>query len=109
MANVQETNLAWAVVEAVKPHLSVRDRSHVFVAVGAGDTFHAIRILLKLASLKGIPMPVELIQRCVSWLNGYGLGEDAQNLRQLVVGASTLDAANSTAALVGDASRTARH
>jgi hypothetical protein len=71
--NVQETNLAWAVVEAAKPYLSARDRNHVFVAVGAGDTFRTIRLLLKLASTKQIPLPAELVQRCTTWLDTYGL------------------------------------
>jgi hypothetical protein len=45
--NVQETNLAWALIEVVKPHLNVVERNYVFVTTGAGDTFAAIHQLLK--------------------------------------------------------------
>jgi hypothetical protein len=78
--NVQETNLAWAVAEAAKPYLSARDRNRVFVAVGAGDTFRVIRGLLKLASAKQIPLPAELVQRCTTWLDTYGLREEGRSL-----------------------------
>jgi len=37
--NVQETNLAWALIEVAKPHLNRLDRNYAFVATGAGDTF----------------------------------------------------------------------
>jgi hypothetical protein len=42
---VQEANLAWAVAEAAKPYLSAVERDAVFVAIGAGETFAAIRRL----------------------------------------------------------------
>jgi hypothetical protein len=95
--NVQETRLAWAVVEAAKPYLNDSDRYHVFVAVGAGDTFRTIRVLLKLASAKQIPLPAELVQRCTTWLDTYGLREEAQLLRRRLQVSSKPDApANST-------------
>jgi hypothetical protein len=67
-------------VEAAKPYLSARDRNHVFVAVGAGDTFRTIRVLLKLASAKQIPLPADLVQRCTAWLDTYGLRDEARCL-----------------------------
>jgi hypothetical protein len=44
---VHEADLAWALSLAVKPQLNVGERNHIFVAIGAGDTFAAIRSLLK--------------------------------------------------------------
>jgi hypothetical protein len=41
---VQETALAWALAEAVKPHLSAIERNHVFMAIGAGETFAAFGV-----------------------------------------------------------------
>ena len=53
---VQETALAWALAEAVKPHLSAIERNHVFMAIGAGETFAAIRgLVMSLARVMGPP------------------------------------------------------
>ena len=52
---VQETTLAWALAEAVKPHLSATELDHVFMTIGAGDTFAAIRGLFKLVASSESP------------------------------------------------------
>jgi hypothetical protein len=82
--NVEETNLAWALVDAARPHLAESERSRVFVAVGAGDTFAAIRILLKLLSAKRIPLRADLVRRCTTWLGTYSRHEEEQHLRRLI-------------------------
>jgi hypothetical protein len=84
MQNVQETNLAWALVEAAKPQLSADERSGVFVIIGAGDTFAAIRILLKLVVVKQIPLRADLLQRCSNWLDPYAHHQEEQELRRLI-------------------------
>jgi hypothetical protein len=82
--NVEETKLAWAVIEAGIPHLSPCERNHVFVSVGAGDTFTTIRVLLKLLSARRIPLPADLVQRCSAWLDAYALHEEELHLRRLI-------------------------
>ena len=82
MQNAKETNLAWALVETVRPHLSDQERCHIFVSIGAGDTFVAISQLLKVISAKEIPLRVDLVWRCITWLDTYGLHVEAQRLRQ---------------------------
>lgn len=84
-----EANLAWSLIDVAKPQLTAHERNHVFVSVGAGDTFTAIRILLKLIAVKGIPLQPSLVQRCVTWLEAYVLHEDHERLRQLIDGFST--------------------
>jgi hypothetical protein len=84
--NVQETNLAWALIEVVKPHLNVLERNYVFVATGAGDTFAAIHLLLKQIAVKGIPLRPSLVRLCVTWLDSYALHEEEQYLRRLIEG-----------------------
>lgn len=84
MQHVQETNLAWALIEAAKPALDARERNHAFICVGAGDAFTAIRILLKLISDKQISIPSWLIQSCVEWLEAYVLHEDHERLRLIL-------------------------
>ena len=81
---VQETNLAWALAEAVKPHLSALERNHVFGAIGAGDTFPAIRHLLKSVAIERIPLRPDLVQQCTTWLHAYVGHNDERYLRRLI-------------------------
>lgn len=84
MQHVQETNLAWSLIEAVAPELNARERNHVFICVGAGDSFTAIRILLKLIEVKHIPVSASLFQLCVEWLEAYVLHEDHDRLELIL-------------------------
>lgn len=71
--NVEETDLAWALIDAARHRLNTHERNVVFVAVGAGDTFATIRTLLKLIAAKRIPLPPDLVQLCATWLDAYAL------------------------------------
>ena len=84
--NVQETNLAWALIEVAKPHLNVLERNYVFVTTGAGDTFAAIHHLLKLIAVKGIPLSPSLVRLCVTWLDSYAFHDEERHLRRLIEG-----------------------
>jgi hypothetical protein len=79
-----EINLAWALADAVKPHLNAVERSHLFVAIGAGETFPAIRHLLKLAAVRQVPVRPDLVQQCASWLRAYVGHTDERYLRHLI-------------------------
>ena len=81
---VHEANLAWAVAEAAKPYLNAVERNAVFVAIGAGDTFAAIRGLLRSVEIKRIPLGLELLEQCRMWLRGYGGHDDERHLRRLI-------------------------
>jgi len=84
--NVQETNLAWALIEVAKPHLNVLERNYAFVTTGAGDTFAAIHHLLKPIAVKGIPLPPSLVRLCVTWLDSYAFHDEEPYLRRLIEG-----------------------
>jgi hypothetical protein len=81
---VHEANLAWAVAEAAKPYLDAVERDAVFVAIGAGETFAAIRGLLRSVEIKRIPLGLDLLQQCRMWLRGYGGHDDERLLRRLI-------------------------
>jgi hypothetical protein len=84
MQNVDETKLAWTLIEVAKPHLSDHDRDNIFVIIGAGETFAAMRILLELVANKRIAVPTELMRRCTAWLTTYARHEEEQHLRGLI-------------------------
>jgi hypothetical protein len=81
---VHEANLAWAVAEAAKPYLNAVERNAVFVAIGSGETFAAIRGLLRSVEIKRIPLGLDLLQQCRMWLRGYGGHDDERHLRRLI-------------------------
>jgi hypothetical protein len=81
---VHEAKLAWAVAEAAKPYLSAVERDAVFVAIGAGETFAAIRQLFRSVEIKRIPLRPDLLHHCRTWLHGYLGHEDERYLRRLI-------------------------
>ena len=97
--NVQETNLAWALIEVAKPHLNVLERNYVFVTTGAGDTFAAIHHLLKLIAVKGIPLRPSLVRLCVTWLDSYAFHDEERHLRRLIEGFLLPDAVRALTAV----------
>jgi hypothetical protein len=82
---VHEAKLAWAVAEAAKPYLSAVERDAVFVAIGAGETFAAIRQLLRSVEIKRIPLRPDLLHYCRTWLHGYFGHEDERYLLRRLI------------------------
>ena len=86
MRNVQAANVAWALIEAAKPHMNAGERNFVFVTVGAGDTFAAIRTLINLIAAKRIPLRPQLVQLCSTWLDAYTFHDEYEHLRRVIEG-----------------------
>jgi hypothetical protein len=63
-------------MEAAKPQMNAGERNYVFVTIGAGDTFTAIRSLINLAGAKRIPLHPHLVQLCAAWLRGYAFHDE---------------------------------
>jgi hypothetical protein len=82
--NAQEADLAWALIEVTKPHMNAGERNFVFVAVGAGDTFAAIRCLINLVAAKRIPLRPHLMQQCRTWLDAYTFHDAYEQLRRVI-------------------------
>jgi hypothetical protein len=60
------------------------ERNAVFVAIGAGETFAAIRGLLRSVEIKRIPLGLDLLVQCRMWSRGYGGHDDERHLRRLI-------------------------
>ena len=84
MRDIHATNLAWALIEAAKSHMNAGERNYVFVTIGAGDTFTAIRSLINLIGAKRIPLHPHLVQLCAAWLRGYAFHDEHENLRGVI-------------------------
>jgi hypothetical protein len=87
--NLQEANLAWALIDAAKPRMNTGERNYAFVTVGAGDTFTAIRHLLNVVDVKCISLQPWLLQLCRAWLDAYAFHDEHEHLRRLIQGFMT--------------------
>jgi hypothetical protein len=81
---VHETDLAWALANSARPYLCTVERNDVYTAIGAGETFTAIRQLFKSVAVKRIPLRADLVQRCTTWLDAYVGHEQQRYLRRLI-------------------------
>ncbi|KAA0109960.1 hypothetical protein [Mycolicibacterium sp. P9-22] len=76
-----EYDLAWALTEAAKPYVGEEHRRHLFVKIGAGDTFEAICKLLPILSLQRVSVDGGLLQECKALLGVYAGRGDMRFLR----------------------------
>lgn len=86
MRHEQESNLVWALIDAAKPHMSAGECNYAVVTLVAGDSFAAIRQLLRLVATKHIPLRPHLVQLCTRWLDAYVFHEEYEHLRGLIEG-----------------------
>jgi hypothetical protein len=84
VGHVHEGDLAWALIDAAKPHLTIAERNYVFVTVGAGDTFPAILTLIKIVAAKQIPLRWHLVQQCATWLDAYNVHNEYEHVRHII-------------------------
>jgi len=82
--NGEAANLAWALIEAAKPHMNAGERNYIFVTIGAGDTFAAIRSLINLIGGKRIPLRTPLVLQCSMWLDAYAFHDEYEDLRRVI-------------------------
>jgi hypothetical protein len=59
--------------------MNAGERNYVFVTIGAGDTFTAIRSLINLVGAKRIPLHPHLVQLCAAWLRGYAFHDEHES------------------------------
>lgn len=94
--HVRGTDLAWALIDVVKPHLTTPERDDAFVTLGAGDSFAAVHQLLNLIATRRIPLRPHLVELCTTWLRPYDGHEEYDYLHNLIAGFLTADALTST-------------
>ncbi|MGA7051750.1 MAG: hypothetical protein WBZ37_10810 [Mycobacterium sp.] len=82
--DVAETQLAWDLAELAGLHISERERTDVNTAIGGGDCYAAIGILLKAIVRARVPMPVTLAARINDWRAPYAHHIDAPRLNELL-------------------------
>jgi hypothetical protein len=91
MQRIQDADLAWALIDIAKPHMTAGERHYAFVTVGAGDMFAAIRHLVKLVAAKHIPLRPHLVHLCTAWADSYARHEEYESLCRLIDGVLMAD------------------
>ena len=66
--------------------MSAGERNYAVVTLAAGDSFAAMRQLLRLVATKHIPLRPHLVQLCTRWLDAYVFHEEYNDLRDLIEG-----------------------
>jgi hypothetical protein len=79
-----ETDLAWDLVTLVGLHISERDRTDVYTAIGAGDCYAAISTLLETIVRARVRVPFALALRVNAWHRPYAHHAGASRLDELL-------------------------
>jgi hypothetical protein len=85
-----ETDLAWDLVALVGLHISERDRTDVYTAIGAGDCYAAIGTLLETIVRARVPVPFTLALRVNAWHRPYAHHAGASRLDELLTSVRSL-------------------
>jgi hypothetical protein len=79
-----ESRLAWTLAETASPFLDSDQRNQMFVAIGIGDTFAAIRLALEVISRAHCNVEECTATRLRDWLNAYLCHDDEPRLRHWI-------------------------
>ena len=79
-----EAEVAWSLVDAARPYLYTTERNDVFIAIGVGETFAAIGVLLDVITRVDARLEARLAARLWTWLDAYAGHEDEPRLRRLI-------------------------
>jgi hypothetical protein len=79
-----ESELAWALADAVSVCFTGRDRLGIYTALGAGETYTAIETMLDITVCKRYPLPARLISALAVWLGCYVGNEHEPAMRRLL-------------------------
>ncbi len=79
-----DDSLAWELAAAMRPYLNSHDAHRIYIAIGIGETFEAIDMLITLSARDRIALGEDVVAAVHNWLDCYQ-GQDAEpRLRQLV-------------------------
>jgi hypothetical protein len=68
---MRSVDLAWTLAASAKDHLDTAERNLIYVALGSGDTYSAIRRLISVAVRERVPLPQNLIDALQDWNSAH--------------------------------------
>lgn len=81
---ISDENMAWSLVDAVKSCLSDYERTLVFVELGCGEIYLVIKRILTALLSTQMTLPVAILSKLTSWLNGYAGSPAEPQLRMML-------------------------
>ncbi|WP_157681620.1 hypothetical protein [Mycobacterium sp. JS623] len=81
-----DTKLAWELADTARNHLSAAETSSVHIAIGLGDQFAAIDLLLTVIAREQVHADADLMATVTAWLDCYRGHDDEPRLRDLLAG-----------------------
>ena len=80
----REAALAWSLADTAGRCLDAVQHNNVFVAIGSGETFTAIFLLLDAITCKGFLLEGGLGARLLTWLKAYTGHDDEPRVRRMI-------------------------
>jgi hypothetical protein len=68
---MRSVDLAWTLAASVKDHLDAQERNLIYMALGSGDTYSAIRGLISAAVRERVWLPRNLINALLDWQSAH--------------------------------------
>ena len=81
---ISDENMAWLLVDAVKSSLTGYERTIIFVELGCGESYLAIKRVLTAVISTGMALPVAILSMLSSWLNSYAGSPEEPQLRMML-------------------------
>ncbi|OBH60730.1 tryptophanase [Mycobacterium sp. E2479] len=78
---ISDDDMAWLLVDAAPSCLTGYERTNVFVELGCGESFLAIKRILTAILSNQMTMPVTILSKLTCWLNGYAGSPEEARLR----------------------------
>lgn len=81
---ISDEDMAWSLVDAVKPCLTDYERSVAFVELGCGEGYLVIKHIL--TALPSIPtaLPMAILAKLSGWLDGYAGSPEEPQMRMML-------------------------
>jgi hypothetical protein len=81
---ISDDDMAWLLVDAVKPCLTGYERTLIFVELGCGESYLAIKHILTALLSTGMALPEAIISKFTGWLSGYAGSPEEPQLRMML-------------------------
>lgn len=80
----REDDVAWMLARIAKPHMSEHDRQRVYTAIGSGEAFSAMSLLLQVLARRRPYLTDHARWALRQWLSSYSGHEHEPQLRAAV-------------------------
>ncbi|WP_231981919.1 hypothetical protein [Mycobacterium sp. E2327] len=81
---ISDEDMAWSLVDAVKPCLTDYERTVAFVELGCGEGYLVIKHILTALLSTPATLPLAILAKLSGWLNGYAGCPEEPHMRMML-------------------------